>query len=64
MVVVKKKKGESVDSLISRFKKMVMNSGIIEEARDRQHHKTDAEKRKEKRKRVQHQIELEKKRQR
>jgi ribosomal protein S21 len=62
MVVVKKKKGESEDKLIARFKKMVLDAGIIQEARDRSRHKTDAEKRKEKHARVKHQIELEKKR--
>ena len=46
MVVVTKQKGESEDKLIARFKKMVMDSGILQEARDRQRHKTDAEKRK------------------
>jgi ribosomal protein S21 len=62
MVVVKKKKGESDDRLIARFKKKVVGSGILQEARDRSRHKTKAEKRKEKKARVKHLIELEKKR--
>ena len=62
MVVVKKQKGESEDKLIARFKKSVLESGILQEARDRQRHKTNAEKRKEKKNRVKHLIELEKKR--
>lgn len=62
MVKVVKQQGESDDKLISRFKKQVLNSGILQEARERARHKTKAEKRKEKRSRVKHQIELEKKR--
>ena len=62
MVVVKKKKGESDDRLIARFKKKVVNSGILQEVRDRQRFKSDAEKRKEKKARIKHLIELEKKR--
>jgi ribosomal protein S21 len=62
VVVVKKQKGESEDKLIARFKKSVLESGILQEARDRQRHKTNAEKRKEKKNRVKHLIELEKKR--
>jgi ribosomal protein S21 len=63
MVVVKKKKGESDDKLISRFKKKVLNSGILQEVRDKQRYKSPSEKRKEKKARIKHQIELEKKRQ-
>ena len=62
MVIVKKQKGESEDRLIARFKKEVLESGILEEVRDRQRHKTEQEKRKEKRSRVKHSIELEKNR--
>lgn len=62
MVVVKKKKGESEDRLISRFKKMVLESGLLQEARDRSRFKSDAEKRKEKKKLKEHRILLEKKR--
>jgi len=62
VVVVTKKKGESDDKLIARFKKKVLDSGVLQEARDRARHKTKAEERKEKKARVKHQIELEKKR--
>ena len=62
MVVVKKKKGESDDRLITRFKKKVIDSGILQEARDRKRFKSDSEKRKEKKARIKHLIELEKKR--
>jgi len=64
MVVVTKQKGESEDKLIARFKKMVMDSGILQEARDRQRHKTEAEKRKEQKKVRAASIKLEKKRNR
>lgn len=64
MVVVKKQKGESEDRLIARFKKIVLDSGILQEARERRRHKTDQEKRKEKKSKVKHQIELEKRRSR
>lgn len=63
MVIVKKKKGESEDRLISRFKKKVINAGLLQELRDRQRYQTPSEKRKEKKARIKHQIELEKKRQ-
>ncbi|OGM19875.1 30S ribosomal protein S21 [Candidatus Woesebacteria bacterium RIFCSPLOWO2_01_FULL_37_19] len=62
MVVVIKKKGESEDRLIARFKKEVLDSGILQEARDRQRYKTPSEKRKEQKSRIKFQIELEKKR--
>ncbi len=62
MVMVRKLKGESDDKLIARFRKQVINSGILQEARDRSRHKTESEKRKEKKSRIKHMIELEKKR--
>jgi len=62
MVVVKKKKGESEDRLISRFKKKVLNEGIIFEARERKEFKSKAEERKEKKYRIKHIRELEKRR--
>ncbi len=64
MVVVTKQKGESEDKLIARFKKLVLDSGIIEEAKKRQRHITDAEKRKEREKARLASIKLEKKRNR
>jgi len=62
MFVVKKQKGESDDRLITRFKKKVLNEGILLELRDRERYKKPAEKRKEAKYRIAHQIELEKKR--
>ena len=62
MVMVKKKKGESEDRLIARFKKQVINSGLLQEARDRKRFKSKAEKRKEDKSRKKHSIVLEKKR--
>jgi len=60
MAIVVKKKGESEDKLISRFKKLVLDEGIIQEARDRSRFKSEAEKRKEKKSKIRHLIELEK----
>lgn len=62
MVFVRKKKGESEDRLIARFKKKVINAGLLQELRDRQRYKTPSEKRKERKSRIKHMIELEKKR--
>jgi ribosomal protein S21 len=62
MVVVTKQQGESEDRLIARFKKQVLESGIIQEVRDRSRFKSQSEKRKEKKSRIKHSIELEKKR--
>lgn len=59
MVVVKKKKKESQDRLIARFKKGTFD--IIKEARERQRYKSKAEKRKEKKQRIKHLQELERK---
>jgi ribosomal protein S21 len=47
MVVVKKKKGESEDSLIRRFREQVLRSGVLQTARDRSRFKSKAEERKE-----------------
>jgi ribosomal protein S21 len=62
MFVVKKKKGESDDRLIARFKKKVLDEGILLEFRERERFKKPAERRKEQKYRIKHQIELEKKR--
>lgn len=62
MVVVVKKKGETEDRLIARFKKKVVDSGILQEARDRQRYIPPSEKRKEQKNRIKFLIELEKKR--
>ncbi len=62
MVVVKRKKGESEDKLIARFRKKVVNEGVLLEIREKERYKKPSQKRQEKIKRVKHQIELEKKR--
>lgn len=62
MVIVVKQKGESEDRLIARFKKQVLDSGILQEVRDRARYKTPSEKRKEQKKRVKFSIELERRR--
>jgi hypothetical protein len=60
MVVVKKQKGETDDHLINRFRNV--SKDIIQEARDRQRHKTDSEKRKERKQRLAHLDDLKRKR--
>jgi small subunit ribosomal protein S21 len=62
VVFVKKKKGESEDRLIARFRKKVVNEGILFEIREKERYKKPSERRQEKIKRVKHQIKLEKKR--
>lgn len=62
MVVVKRKRGESENRLIARFKKKVLNTGLLQELRDKKRHKKDSEKRKERKYRLRHLRELEKKR--
>lgn len=62
MFVVKKKKGESEDRLIARFKKKTLNEGILLELRERERYKKPAERRKEKKYRIEYLRELEKKR--
>jgi ribosomal protein S21 len=62
MFAVKKQKGESEDRLIARFKKKVLNEGILLELKERERYKKPAERRKENKYRIKHAIELEKKR--
>ena len=62
MFIVKKKKGESEDRLIARFKKRVLDEGILLELKERMSYKKPAERRKEQKYRIKHLIELEKKR--
>jgi ribosomal protein S21 len=62
MFAVKKKKGESEDRLIARFKKKVLNEGLLLELKERERYKKPAERRKENKYRIKHLIELEKKR--
>jgi ribosomal protein S21 len=62
MVVVKKQRGESEDKLIARFKKKVVDSGILEELRERSRFKPNSERKKEKVKRMQQLISQDRKR--
>lgn len=62
MFILKKKKGESDDKLIARFKQKTIREGILQELKDRERYKKPAEKRKEQKYRIAHAIELEKKR--
>jgi len=62
MVVVKKQAGESDDRLIARFKKRVIDEGIIIEARERKEFKPKSQERKEKKYRLKFLHELERKR--
>lgn len=63
MVMVKAKPGESADKLIMRFRKRVLQSGLLLELRDRERHVTDAERRKLKKYTIKHWREIDKKRQ-
>ena len=62
MVFVKKQKGESDDRLIARFRKKVLDSGLLEEKREKERYKKKSERRKEQKYRIAHLQELEKKR--
>ena len=52
MVRQDKKKGESVDSLLRKFKRKVKNDGILQEYRDREHFEKPSERRKKTKKRA------------
>lgn len=62
MVFVTKQKGESDDKLIARFRKKVVDSGLIPEFRERERFKKKSQERKERNYKKLHNIELEKKR--
>ena len=62
MFIVTKKKGESDDSLLARFRKKTIVSGLMLELRDRERFKKPSEKRKEKKYKIEFQRMLEKKR--
>lgn len=62
MVVVKAKPGESPDRLIARFKKKVLQSGLLLELKERERHKTKSEQRKEEKYRIKYQREMDRKR--
>jgi len=48
MFKVVKKKGESEDALLARFRKKTLSTGLIPELRERERYKKPSEKRKEK----------------
>lgn len=60
MIVVRAKQGESPQQLVDRFRKKVLYSGIVLEARERARHKTEAERRKERKYRIRYIREIEK----
>lgn len=62
MVIVVKKKGESDEKLITRFKKKVIEEGILEEVKEKERYEKPSQKRQKEKKRIKFQIELEKKR--
>ena len=62
MVFVKKQKGESEDRLIARFKKKILDEGIVIEARERKEFKPKSQERKEKKYRLKFLNELARKR--
>lgn len=62
MVIVRKQKGESDDKLIARFKKQIINSGFLQELRDRERHVKESERRKDRKYRLKHLHELARKR--
>ncbi len=62
MFILKKKKGETDDKLIARFRKKTIMEGVMQEYRDLTAYKKPSEKRKEAKYRIAHSIELEKKR--
>jgi len=62
MLIVTKKKGESDDSLLARFRKKTLLSGLMLELRDRERFKKPSEKRKEKKYKIEFNRMLEKKR--
>ncbi len=62
MFIVTKKQGESDDSLLARFRKKTIVSGLLLELRDRERFKKPSEKRKEKKYKINFARMLEKKR--
>ncbi len=62
MVVVKKQKGESDDRLIARFRKKIIDSGVLIDYKERERYQKKSQKRKEQKYRIAHLRELEKKR--
>lgn len=48
-IVVKRGPNDTTDSVIKKFQKRIVLEGVIQEYRDRQYHKTAAQKRQERR---------------
>lgn len=62
MFIVTKKQGESDDSLLARFRKKTVMSGLLLELRDRERFKKPSERKKEKKYKIEFARMLEKKR--
>jgi len=62
MVVVKKQKGESDDRLIARFRKKIIDEGILLTLRDKKRFKKKSQERKERMYRLKHENEIRRKR--
>lgn len=62
MFIVTKKQGESDDSLLARFRKKTVMSGLLLELRDRERFKKPSERKKEKKYKIEFNRMLEKKR--
>jgi ribosomal protein S21 len=62
MVIVKKKKGESDQSLIMRFRKEIAKTGQVEEIKNKSRFTPASEKRKEQKSRLRYMDELKRKR--
>lgn len=63
-IIVTGKKGEDNNSLIRKFKKLLMIDDIVTIVRDRRYHKNEATKRKEAKKSLSNRLRIEKKQQR
>lgn len=50
MAIVKAQPGDTTDSIIRKFSRKVLSEGILAELKDRERHKSDAEKRQERKK--------------
>lgn len=48
-IIVKRGPSDTTDSVIRKFQKRVVLENVIQEYRDREYHKTDADRRKERR---------------
>lgn len=62
MFIVKKKKGESDDALLTRFRKKTISTGLIPELREKERFKKPSEKKKERKYRLKFENKLAKKR--